>query len=508
DATGGANIRAALQEGISLLGRAIRTIIDIIGRIARPLLIIICVFAILMLAIAWIASMIGISFGFPFAQFIAPDTPVLRMLGAVNILSIIGVPLLAAGLLFIRIAFGRRISSPWRVGLATFFGLNLISLVNLGIATAKNFNVSREISMNAVPVSVLSDTLQVKMQENPYEGLWLSVGPDLRLDEDRLILSRIELYIEKTDSDYFTVEQINSSRGRSIDDARSLAGAIDYMSEISGPILELPSYFILEKGDRWRDQVVKIKIGVPEGKTIQLSPETEHFVRQIDWNRDLEHPWRITECAAPVMGPGGLECPEWVARVNSKKEVLPKAFDRLRLEGRANVTIQVGTEHKVTMLGRADEFKDININTGGGLLDIYIEEGIRHTPQLIIETPSLHFVELNAEGNTQLNGFKSDALSILLLNFSQLTAVVDVAELTVRQEGHSKLVLRGEGTGMDLEMEDHAELDAAGYTVQNARIKAKEYSSADLHVLQDFQQVDAEAHQGEIRVQGLREVAQ
>ena len=86
--------------------------------------------------------------------------------------------------------------------------------------------------------------------------------------------------------------------------------------------------------------------------------------------------------------------------------------------------------------------------------------------------------------------------------------MVDVAELTVRQEGHSKLVLRGEGTGMDLEMEDHAELDAAGYTVQNARIKAKEYSSADLHVLQDFQQVDAEAHQGEIRVQGLREVAQ
>ena len=424
-----------------------------------------------------------------------------------NILSIIGIPLLGAGLFFSRIAFGRRINNSWKIGLITFFALNVICFINLGLRSARDFNVQRELSMNSTPAAVFSDTLTIDFSDNPYEGIWFTIGPEIRLDKDQIILSSIELHLEKTTLDHFTIEQIHSSRGRTIEEARALATAINYAPEIIGQQLNLPSYFNLEKGEKWRDQLVKIKIGIPEGKTIQLDRELRRHIYQISWNSDLDHPWNATECDALVMGPNGLECPDWLAKVNSKKEILPKEFNRLRVQGRVNVDIVQGSEYKVTMIGRSDEFKHVTVNTGGDLLDIHAEERIRHAPKLIIETPNLDFIELESEGTNTITGFNQDQMSLSIRSYATMTATVDINQLIIKQDEHSKLVLRGKGTELILEMEGQSELDAAGYTVNKAIVKAKDGSRANLHVLEEFEQHEEAEHYGEIRVQGLREVS-
>ena len=63
--SGGNNGRNALKKGVSLIGKTIRALIELVLKIWKPLIIIVGFALILGFAVAWIASMIGLFYSFP-----------------------------------------------------------------------------------------------------------------------------------------------------------------------------------------------------------------------------------------------------------------------------------------------------------------------------------------------------------------------------------------------------------------------------------------------------------
>jgi hypothetical protein len=95
------------------------------------------------------------------------------------------------------------------------------------------------------------------------------------------------------------VNLIKISRGSNGNNARELAGSIKFNVQQSDSILNLPQGFTIVRGEKFRNQQVRVEIAVPVGKKIMVSSSVDDYHwfnirpgrRHIRWNDDKD--WNI-----------------------------------------------------------------------------------------------------------------------------------------------------------------------------------------------------------------------
>lgn len=281
-----------LAQGISFLGTVIRMVIDVIGKIWRPVLLVIGILLILAFAIAWIGSVVGIFYGMPFLDFFIPDQKPLAVLGAVNLLFLISVPLVSLLLGVARLLFQTRVSTAWRTGLAVFWGLNLVSLFTIAPWLARQFSTSDQVAQEISLAEPSADTLYLNAEDDPrIQDAWVHLDDDVNFSDNFMLLRAVHLSIRQSADSSFHLRQTISARGQSKADAAANARQISYeIRQENGRIL-FPSQIAIPRNGRWRVQEVELVLEVPRNKTVFLDDPIQNMLTSVDVTESEASPW-------------------------------------------------------------------------------------------------------------------------------------------------------------------------------------------------------------------------
>ncbi len=476
------NFKEPLARGISGLGSILRGIIRLIQKIGRPFLVIIGIILIASLAMAWLASVIGLTFGLPFVSYLSPTTPGLVILGGINILLFIGLPLLGLALLVARLLFGTRVHQNWKAGFIGLFIANSIVFFGLASRLAPDFN-DESYAKSTELINITSDTVYLKSHPETFQyPAIFSLGPNLQYRNEKLYAEFVEWEVVPSPDGQFRIVQELVARGRNIEEAEETANRIDYQYEVQGSDILIPKGFFLPKGEKFRGQHVKARVEIPEGKVVKLDRDilhsTLHYVK-VKGHDDIR--WASSQCQEWTMGPEGLSCPD--LDILSDQEVRVRDiydFQRLRVDG--PITLNIVQAHTYDIdIKNEDLSKDpkIEINKLGDMLDIQTNQ-----KDLVVTIKMPYLERLDADHTTGINltGFEQPEMTLFLDTKSEVKGVFAIDHLTIKQQGSGKTTIRGQGDRIDAHLENRVNFDASAYHVADVEVSAKDDASAQFIV--------------------------
>jgi phage shock protein PspC (stress-responsive transcriptional regulator) len=169
---------------------------------------------------------------------------------------------------------------------ATLWVIGLFSLIVLGGMIMNNFRARQHIeeSVSLTQPSLGKMIVQNIRPINRYEDTdwWFDVdmgrnSPFYNLSEDSVLLTTVRVKILKSEDSSFHVNLIKLSRGSSATRAREMANSIQFPVAQADSILKLPQGFALPRGEKFRNQQVRVEISVPVGKHILITRSVEDY---------------------------------------------------------------------------------------------------------------------------------------------------------------------------------------------------------------------------------------
>jgi phage shock protein PspC (stress-responsive transcriptional regulator) len=482
------SVKLAVTSGLRVLGKTIKLVVKTILNIWKPIFFIVGVGLIIAFAVGWIASLIGIFLGFPFLNFILHGNSAFNAsIVSMNILFVIGIPLVAMILLVLRIFMGSHIKPVWKTGLWAFFAANLLCLFVNAMFTVKDFEHSNEINQVTRAGFVEGDTLSIDFLSNPYDDAWVTFD-EFKISGNKLINEDIYLYIEKSDNEDFKLEQRTFSRGKSRELATELANSIEYDFEIKDDQLIFPAHFAIEQPTKYRAQKINFYLKVPEGKYIKFKHSTNEAIRKMEVDASKDHPdygryahwWHEENDREQIwkMEENGLICPDYLTQNKSDSTYDFKNFKVLTVEGAMKVTVEKGDEFAIRLEGRNKNVKNVEVTQFGETVDFQYNRDRHHDHNgngvhLFVTMPYLKKLAVENTKDVRVQGFVQDAMTISSeMRDNQIKAFVEVENLTIKQIKYHKLDLRGKGKYLNLSMDENADIDAEHYTVSVADVKA------------------------------------
>lgn len=303
----GSELSRILREIVAFIGKVLRIIIDILGKLWKPLLIFVGIAFVFAFIAAWVAAVSGGIYFWPYVDYFAPASNGILMLGAFNLLIVIGMVLMDVALLITRLLYGTRMSKPWRNGLAVFWVLNIVSLVFVMAMFAREFHNGASVQRQVPLSSLRSDTLSLEMGADYQGEAHFDIDNELIMTDDALLTRNFDIRIRKGDGAQFEVKTELSSRGPTQAVAERYALATDYEAISLGDNLVFPPYLKVPQGNKWRAQEVDVELRVPVGKYIRFMGENPFFIDEadkVDYRpRIYDNPgstWEMTE--------DGLKC--------------------------------------------------------------------------------------------------------------------------------------------------------------------------------------------------------
>lgn len=211
----------------------------------------------------------------------------------------------------------------WMIGLV----LCIYTVVNVAEKNKMESSLKENSSIN------LNDSSVIKLSVLEADGI---SGYDLQ----GYPIENVNLNIVKNTIDSFpTIEVTRSSNGKDKQVAFDIAQSINYYYKIDSNNVRLAPYFMLNKGTKFRDQRVDVKLMLPIGYKVYLAAGTDAVINDISNVQNVydpnmpEHTWTMTK--------EGLSCDDCPADIirpdhNENDEEVEETVDSL-----GNVTIKV-----------------------------------------------------------------------------------------------------------------------------------------------------------------------
>lgn len=470
----------AASEGAHFLENLIRQIVQVAAAIIRPLLFVIGVALLLALALVWIITVAGVFFGMPLTSHLMPDAHWLTVLGTINLLLALGIPVLMLMLAIMRLFLRAHFQPRWAVGLWAFWLLNVASLMFVGSKVANDFAVESTIS-KALPMEWGNpDTLQVLIGENPYQPSWLHIGDVLYTSGDKLVLRQVKLRLEKSPSNDFELLVDTRSRGRDREKAERLASAIELPIALEGNTLHLPSWIVLGQGAAWRNQRATIILRIPEGKWLELKSMGDLPILELDRDDNYHcRSWGGMLEGLYYMGPEGLICYDQLRR----DDHFHIGEDIRSVEGRGPVSFLIRRgAFPVAQISRGEEFGDrVRFEQRDGLLRITADDSlIDEDVEVEVLLPSVERLVFANAFEAEVEGFKLASLDLTCSGEVDLYADLEVDDLRLTLDGECEADLSGKGRQLQARLSDQAQLDAEDFDVKTARLQLSNSASVNL----------------------------
>ena len=429
----------------------------------------------------WIMSIISFFIALPYANYFFAGSKVLSFLGAVNVLTIIGVPLLSLIMFISKHVFKTRTSPNFKAGIWAFFTINVISFFAVGSYQGSQFSSHAERLEEIDLSAITSDTIFLNVDSDPYRSAAFRFG-HLKISDKKLISRHVHFNVEKAEGEQFELVQEIYARGKTEQEALRLAGSIAYTLKIEDNVITMPRIIEFPKGEKWRNQQVELTLKVPDGKYIHLQERMRNIANHFEINRDQDYP-RFEDNQTWLMESKGLINPNFIRKSQRSDEFQFKDFENLQIDGDLNVTVEKGTAFKIAMSGRPHYLDKVEIVQLQKTLNINFNNDYHSSPvRITITLPELKSIDTKNTGDVKIQGFTQKAMKVKHDGKSVLNVLANIDSLSVRQAGRGKVILRGEGQYLESVLGKSSKLEADRYQVKNADIKAGISSRASIAV--------------------------
>ena len=188
----------------------------------------------------------------------------------------LGIPLIGFIVWLIRRIIGVRSKSSylgWIFGGLWALGwISVIMLVSTIVRETRYFEDADPITIPiAQPANKMTVLVSQPVLEFTNKAWWVDTDSEgWNINEDSLKLSLVDFTIEKSaDADYHVI-LVKKSMGRSLADAKTRAGQIQYSISSADSTLDIGNGFAISKNSKYRGQMIELKIQVPVGKKLRF----------------------------------------------------------------------------------------------------------------------------------------------------------------------------------------------------------------------------------------------
>lgn len=415
-------------------------------------------------------SIISFFIAFPYANHFFAGSKVLSFLGVVNVLTVIGVPLLSMIMFVSKHVFKTRTSPNFKAGMWAFWIINIICLFFVGSYQGSQFSSHAEL-VDAIDLTgVSSDTLYIEVGEDHYRSAAVGVG-HLRITDDKLVSRHVHFNIVKAEGELFELKQEVYSRGKTESEASRLASSVVYSVAVENNKILLPRTIEFPKGEKWRNQQVNLTLYVPVGKAIYLENTFKGIGYHFEIDRDQEYP-RFDEKQTWVMKSDGLVNPVFIRKSQRSDEFKFQDFENLQIDGQLEILIEKGGTYNIAMSGKPSYLDRVEIVQLEKTLNISFENNyhISSPPKITITIPELKFLDTKSTGVVKVQGFTQKEMKIKYEGKKDLNILANIESLELRQSGRGRVTLRGKGSFLKSDLGQSSKLEADRYQVKTARI--------------------------------------
>ncbi len=432
----------------------------------------------------WIGLIIGFIAAVPFATFVF-GSPVFAFVGAANVFFIVALPIIGFLQFAARYVFKRKTSARTRTGMTLFWILNVISFFSVGSVVVRDFNQENEMVQRVETHSFKVDTVQLSLGKEVGANSIIDFDGAKIIDEN-LVLKNIVIDFAKSKDDNFKLIQSHYSRGSSSNEIEELTNAISYNPIINDQGIVFPADFFIEKGKKWRGQKVRIKLEVPEGKSIKFGNEKNnklegyishhsrwnHTIPSVNWHG--EHVWTMQE-------KGFYSKKDEPQEIGNDRGF--KDFKKVIIKGELKVNITKGDHYEVKLVGKERELQTVTMEQVGEILDINTSTHRRGSPvRLYITAPDLDRVDLEYTDDVKITEFDGKKLDVFNEGRREVKIHVEVDSLYLNFK-RNKSDIRGKGKFLKVKLDQSAKMDAEHYTATNAYIQASDAGKIRLEVV-------------------------
>jgi len=281
----GNKVRNTSRSFFDALGNVILFFFKIVAKFIGIILMIVGASTLIGLIVGLLSAGVADILHFPGVDFAdaVNSTSLPIWLVSILVLFAVGIPFFYIFILGLKILVNN-LKSLGRVAHFTLLALWLASIVTLAIFAAKevaeysregNFTETIELNVKA------NDTLKVKMVNNDLYSRSDFRGNDFDIvfdenDQKNIYSSNVRFILRSTSDSIATLRIEKNARGRSYQNARERASAIEYNHSLDNGELLLDNYFLTDFENKFRDQDVRITLYMPEGSIIYAEENTKY----------------------------------------------------------------------------------------------------------------------------------------------------------------------------------------------------------------------------------------
>lgn len=476
--------KQTLNEGMTFLGKNIRSFLEVFSKVIKPIIFIVGFALIIAFTVVWLVSIISFFVGFPFLQFIVPNQSWIAYMGVLNLLLFVGIPILSMILLASRLVFRTKFNIKWSGGLTAFYILNVISLFGIAGYIGSQFSMGAESFQSSERIATTEETLNISFSENPYDESLFNFDGKLSIADNKLVNQLIHIAIEKAEGNEFVLIKEGHSRGKGLNEAKTLSKAIRHSVDIKGNELNIQPYFLLNQGEKFRGQHLVLTLQVPAGKSINFDNTPWTIRSRIDYLDAENHRQGLWPQKGQIfkMEEKGLVWEGMRPRRGQNRNLDFKDFSKLQIEGAVNVLIERGNDYLVELNNDSHLHEKVEIKQFDQVLKVSTDLNSKNDVQLRIVLPSLSELTVENTRQVEVMGFEEAKMAIYSEIEYDMVVNVEVENMEVTLEGNSELDLRGKGEKLTARLKDRSQLDADRFMVSVADITVKDKSQAQVAV--------------------------
>jgi hypothetical protein len=455
-------------------------------------LIIIAIYFIIVFSLVWLGIIAGVTIAMPLLTNFFPGQEVMTVISMMNLLFVIGIPLIAIILGIIRVVFRRRMGKGWAIGLGLFWLMNAVSFVGLGGTLAQEFLVEDQVEVLMDASTFAGDTVRLNLLKVDE-----SYSPQFHIGPERIELPGADVFTKirkSTDADWHLMLH-KSSRARNGADARELAQQLNVKLDVSPGSITIPSHIAFEELSKWRAQEAKLELAVPVGAYVYLDDKLVHNGGDFPFDQfpEGERLYQMSasgklicqNCPAASqqeMMKGQSEVDqESLSETDVENTVLNyEGFTSLEINGPMKVTIEQGDVYDIQFSGNGKYQKQLTTVQEGQTLSLNLDGATDAPVRVYIKIPSLGALSLTNTDDVLVKDFTLESLSIVASGEFELKTNISVKDFTLEAQNGVEVELIGTTERLVANLSNESRLDTDRGTVNNATLTATEGSRIKL----------------------------
>jgi phage shock protein PspC (stress-responsive transcriptional regulator) len=292
-----ANVKSKpLRDGISKLLSGLGSLFVFIAHLLRIALGAFGLILGVVLAVALLVSITGISFGTNVPSMLTSGflkshlffASWLYYLTWTGVLLVLAIPILALLYGGVRLILNLR-SQIKGLSLTMIFALIVGSILLFTTVTFQLSGYSNTEQLEETHRLPLedSDVLYIQVAPDPYWHKGMRARTENRLElvkaiDEHLIFGYPLLKVRPSDDDYFALTVVKKATGSNVAEAIDHAQNIEYTFQLNDSTLVLNPFYRSAIADHFRAQKVYLNVHVPNGRTVEFGPHIDRILRKDD----------------------------------------------------------------------------------------------------------------------------------------------------------------------------------------------------------------------------------